>query len=202
MAENGTSKEYKLNVSITDPNPIEIELNNEKYTLVKTNKKLVKPEGYEESTININGTDIPSYTSNITKFTIVGIKDEKGNIKYAIYEKDNYKLYNEVNSNNLKLYISEGNLDGFEKVKINIDFDYNAYKLDNRFVICYAMDMNNGQYNYYKYDIIDKTFQYYEIFKEDRKINYYFITTIVLGGLLSISIFFNIYFIIKRKKFK
>ena len=136
MAENGTSKEYKLNVSITDPNPIEIELNNEKYTLVKTNKKLVKPEGYEESTININ------------------------------------------------------------------DFDYNAYKLDNRFVICYAMDMNNGQYNYYKYDIIDKTFQYYEIFKEDRKINYYFITTIVLGGLLSISIFFNIYFIIKRKKFK
>ena len=30
MAENGTSKEYKLNVSITDPNPIEIELNNEK----------------------------------------------------------------------------------------------------------------------------------------------------------------------------
>ena len=54
----------------------------------------MKPEGYEESTININGTDIPSYTSNITKFTIVGIKDEKGNIKYAIYEKDNYKLSN------------------------------------------------------------------------------------------------------------
>ena len=90
MAENGTSKEYKLNVSITDPNPIEIELNNEKYTLVKTNKKLVKPEGYEESTININGTDIPSYTSNITKFTIVGIKDEKGNIK-RIENTDNTK---------------------------------------------------------------------------------------------------------------
>lgn len=202
-AENGSSKEYKLNVSIIDPNPIEIKIDNEKYTLVKTNKKLVKPEGYEESTVKIEEMNIPSYTSNVTKFTIVGIKDESGNIRYATYENGNYKLYNEVNSNNLKLYILDGNLDGFEKSKISIgDVYYNVYKLDNRFVICYAMNINSGEYNYYKYDTVDKVFQYYEVIKNEKKVNYNFIIIIILGGLLTLSIFFNIYFIINKKRNK
>lgn len=202
-AENGSSKEYKLNILIIDPDPIEIEIDNKKYTVVKTNKKLVKPEGYEESTIQINDLTIPSYKNDVTKFIIVGIKDENGNIKYAIYENNNYRLYNEVNSNNLKLYISEGDLVGLEKIKTSIDDTYyDTYKLDDRFVICYAMDISSGKYNYYKYDTFDKTFQYYEITKEDKSVNLYFIMTIVFGILLGISICVNIYLVIKRKRDK
>lgn len=66
------------------------------------------------------------------------------------------------------------------------------------------MDISSGTYNYYKYDTIDKTFQYYEI-KENTdqnnkyKINIYFITTIIFL-IISITLIIFIIYILKKKK--
>lgn len=204
-AEDGSVSEYKINVLITDPNPINVEIENENYTVVKQKSKLEKIFNYEETTIEINGINIPAYKSDITHFTIIGLQNNDGNIKYAIVENNNYKLYNEVSSNNLNLYITSGNLENYKKIKTEInDISYDTYKLNDRFVICYAMDISSGTYNYYKYDTIDKTFQYYEI-KENTdqnnkyKINIYFITTIIFL-IISITLIIFIIYNFKKKK--
>ena len=204
-AEDGSVSEYKINVLITDPNPINVEIENENYTVVKQKSKLEKNFNYEETTIEINGISIPAYKSDITHFTIIGLQNNDGNIKYAIVENNNYKLYNEVSSNNLNLYITSGNLENYKKIKTEINgISYDTYKLNDRFVICYAMDISSGTYNYYKYDTIDKTFQYYEI-KENTdqnnkyKINIYFITTIIFL-IISITLIIFIIYILKKKK--
>lgn len=204
-AEDGSVSEYKINVLITDPNPINVEIENENYTVVKQKSKLEKIFNYEETTIEINGISIPAYKSDITHFTIIGLQNNDGNIKYAIVENNNYKLYNEVSSNNLNLYITSGNLENYKKIKTEINgISYDTYKLNDRFVICYAMDISSGTYNYYKYDTIDKTFQYYEI-KENfdqnnkHKINIYFITTIIFL-IISITLIIFIIYILKKKK--
>lgn len=204
-AEDGSVSEYKINVLITDPNPINVEIENENYTVVKQKSKLEKIFNYEETTIEINGISIPAYKSDITHFTIIGLQNNDGNIKYAIVENNNYKLYNEVGSNNLNLYITSGNLENYKKIKTEInDISYDTYKLNDRFVICYAMDISSGTYNYYKYDTIDKTFQYYEI-KENTdqnnkyKINIYFITTIIFL-IISITLIIFIIYNFKKKK--
>ncbi len=204
-AEDGSVSEYKINVLITDPNPINVEIENENYTVVKQKSKLEKIFNYEETTIEINGISIPAYKSDITHFTIIGLQNNDGNIKYAIVENNNYKLYNEVSSNNLNLYITSGNLEIYKKIKTEInDISYDTYKLNDRFVICYAMDISSGTYNYYKYDTIDKTFQYYEI-KENTdqnnkyKINNYFITTIIFL-IISITLIIFIIYNFKKKK--
>ena len=204
-AEDGSVSEYKINVLITDPNPINVEIENENYTVVKQKSKLEKIFNYEETTIEINGISIPAYKSDITHFTIIGLQKNDGNIKYAIVENNNYKLYNEVSSNNLNLYITSGNLENYKKIKTEINgISYDTYKLNDRFVICYAMDISSGTYNYYKYDTIDKTFQYYEI-KENTdqnnkyKINIYFITTIIFL-IISITLIIFIIYILKKKK--
>lgn len=204
-AEDGSVSEYKINVLITDPNPINVEIENENYTVVKQKSKLEKIFNYEETTIEINGISIPAYKSDITHFTIIGLQNNDGNIKYAIVENNNYKLYNEVSSNNLNLYITSGNLENYKKIKTEINgISYDTYKLNDRFIICYAMDISSGTYNYYKYDTIDKTFQYYEI-KENTdqnnkyKINIYFITTIIFL-IISITLIIFIIYILKKKK--
>ncbi len=204
-AEDGSVSEYKINVLITDPNPINVEIENENYTVVKQKSKLEKIFNYEETTIEINGISIPAYKSDITHFTIIGLQNNDGNIKYAIVENNNYKLYNEVSSNNLNLYITSGNLENYKKIKTEINgISYDTYKLNDRFVICYAMDISSGTYNYYKYDTIDKTFQYYEI-KENTdqnnkyKINIYFITTIIFL-IISITLIIFIIYNFKKKK--
>lgn len=183
-AENGTKKTYTINVSIIDSNPISVKIGSAEYTVVKTSKLLVAPSNSVESTIKIDDVEIPSFTIEKAKLTIVGLKDNDGNIKYAIYDKESYKLYNENKSSNLMLYISDKKIDGYKETKVTInDEEYVAYELDSRFKLVYAMNLENGEYNYYKYDNVEKTFQYYEIKNSDINNNskVFIVTTVILA---------------------
>jgi len=53
------------------------------------------------------------------------------------------------------------------------------------------MNINTGEYNYYKYDKTENTFQYYKIEKEEKKTNIFIITTIILGLTTIASIAFT-----------
>ena len=163
-AENGTKKVYTLNVSVVDKNPIKVTIDEIEYTVVKSAKQLKAPTNTNASSITIQDTKIPAYINDNSNITIIGIKDSSGNIKYAIYDNGDYKLYNENNSSELLLYITSKKLDGYEETKVIInDEEYVAYNINERFKIVYAMNLNTGEYNYYKYDTEDKTFQYFEI---------------------------------------
>ena len=201
-AENGETKTYKLNVAVVDKNPIIATINQKQYTVVKQAKLLQKPNLYEETTIKINDIEVPAFKNETNKLIIVGIKDENNQILYATYNDGKYDIYTEVTSKNLLLYITEGKLDGYKKTSVTInEKQYSAYEINDRFVVVYAMNVNNGEYGYYKYDKKDETFQYYEIDKaEQKEINVFAVVSVILGILLVISIIVQI--VINKKKLK
>ena len=158
QAQNGSIKTYKITVNVEDANPINIKINNSEYTIVKRKDNLKTPNTYIETNVTINDIEVPGYYSEVSGFTLVGIKDSKGTVFYAIYDAENntYELYNENQSDQLLLYIlpitEEKN--GFSKTKITIlEQSYEALKAENADVyLLYAMDIVTGEKNYYIYD--------------------------------------------------
>ena len=155
-SETGNAKEYKINVNVKDENPIKLNISNSDYTIVKNVKKIEAPSTYEVTTIKINDIEVPAFYSEVSNFTLVAIKNGKGDLAFAIYDKDknSYTLYNENKSDQLLLYIMpiDKELEGFTKstVKIN-DIDYDCVKKDD-LVIVKAMNIVTGKEDYYIYD--------------------------------------------------
>ncbi len=155
-SETGNAKEYKINVNVKDENPIKLNISNSDYTIVKNVKKIEAPSTYEATTIKINDIEVPAFYSEVSNFTLVAIKNGKGDLSFAIYNKDNnsYTLYNENKSDQLLLYVMpmDKELEGFTKstVKIN-DIDYDCIKKDD-LVIIKAMNIVTGKEDYYIYD--------------------------------------------------
>lgn len=168
-AENGKTQTYKMIVNVEDTNPIEIKIGEKEYTLIKNAKSLIKPESYDEKTVSINNFEIPAFYSEITKFTLVGVKDETGKVFLAIYdeEKETYTLYNEIKARALTLYFIDfpSVIEGYTKTTILInDIEVLAYKKteNNRYAIVYGMSIETGEYNYYRYDTEEETFQVWD----------------------------------------
>lgn len=185
-AENGTKKTYSINVSVIDKNPIKITIDGKEYTVVKSSKRLTAPTNTTEGKTTINDIEVPSYTSEKAKITIVGIKDSEGTVKYAIYKDGNYELYNENKSSELLLYLSFKSLEGYKETTVKIlEQEYKAYEINDRFKIVYGMNLENGEYNYYKYDTIENTFQYFEIGNKEEKngssSNVFIVATIIFA---------------------
>ncbi len=200
-AENGTKKTYVINVSVIDKNPINVKIDGVDYTVVKSAKLLKRPTNTKEGKTTIKDIEVPSFTSEQAKITIIGLKDSDGNIEYAIYDNDNYKLYNENKASELLLYISNKNLDGYKETKVTINKkEYSAYEINDRFKIVYAMNLDNGEYNYYKYDTKESTFQYFEVGNNEKtnNSNILLITTIVLAITTLCSVGYIIFSKLKK----
>ena len=166
-SETGVERIYKITVNVKDENPININIGNDEYTIMKNLKNIETPSTYEETTVKINDFDIPAFYSETSGFTLVGVKDNEGKIFFAIYnENDNtYELYNENTSDQLMLYIlpitEEKN--GFIKTKIQIgEVSYDALKAENAdSYLVYAMDIVTGKRNYYIYDASNNSYILY-----------------------------------------
>ena len=209
-AQNGSSKTYKLVVTVEDINPIEVEFDGVKYNVVKRKDNLEPKTGFEETTVNINDIEIPAFKNEVLGITLVGIKDEQGNLKYAIYDNGDYKLYEDFTSNNLTVYLLNlPGLEGYKKVKITINnVEVEAYKLSNSsdFAIIYGKNIETGEESFYVYDEKEGTLQRYndEQIKElEKKVNNYKYTTYAFGGcLILVFICFILLIIIRKKKIR
>lgn len=198
-AENGTKKTYTINVSVIDSNPINVNIGYDKYTVVKSSKLLVAPSNSVESTVKIDNVEVPAFKIEKAKLTIVGLKDNDGNIKYAVYENGNYKLYNENKSSNIMLYISNKKLEGYKETKVTINNEeYVAYEINSRFKLVYAMNLENREYNYYKYDTVENTFQYYETENSATNNSKIFIVTTIVFAITTLG--FGGYLLYSKRK--
>ncbi|MBR1416204.1 MAG: cadherin-like beta sandwich domain-containing protein [Bacilli bacterium] len=195
-AENGDARVYNLLVNVKDNNPI-IVLDN--LTVVKNSKNIIIPDNFKEDKITINDIEVPAFINENLNIILVALKDANGNTNFYRYENNTYIKYIELNSKNLSIYpleIEEIPYKKFNKVDKNIDgnnikaFQYK--NLSNYFVI-YAMDLTNGNKNYYLYDVNDKTFQIfdeelYNSLVEDNQIYLYMLIGSLFVILLSIII--------------
>lgn len=196
-AQNGATRTYTLNVEVEDLTPIEIVVNNESYSIVKRQDVLTKPTTYTETTVTINDVEVPAFTSEITGYTLVGIKDKNGNVYLAIYDKEDntYTMYNEFVSNGLILYLTDfkEEVENYIKSTItinSIEIPVFKYKENSRFVICYGMNIETGEYDYYSYDTKEETFQVWnqeelEELKSDLKTYMYVILAFGIGLLFA-----------------
>ncbi len=204
-SETGVPKEYKLTVNVKDDNPIKVKIGEDEYTVMKNAKNIIKPELYEQTTIKINNIDIPAFYNETTKITLVGIKDSKGNVRLAIYDKDKntYELYEENKSDQIILLIHPITeiKEGYIKSTIKIDdTEYECLKVneESEYAIIYATNLITGEDDYYLYDSKENSYVRYseeqleplknELNKYKDVVKYLVIGLGVLGLLLIISL--------------
>lgn len=211
-AQNGSTKTYIINITVKDLNPITVTIDNETYTIVKKTSLLTAPTGFSDATIQISGIEVPAFTSEITKFTLVGLKDSAGNIALFIYdsEKNEYKKYSEIQNSSISLYplSIEEIPEGFDSSTITINgSEYPALKsvYSENFYLIYAMNIEDGQKNYYIYDTKNNSFvlydsQIFETFKNENR--EYILYIIALVSVASILLLISLMQAKKVSKFK
>lgn len=223
-AENGNVKTYVINVIVKELDPINVKIGSEEYTVIRKEDVLTILPNFQKTTVNIDGEDVLAYYNEITKFTIVGLKDSKGVANYYIYDDGEYTLYKEYTFNGITLYLTgkDVNIDNYDETTFNYNNDkLNAYKLsDNSLIkktyaldvdelknyyLFYAINVNTGEENLYKYDPLEGTVQRYDssiidlldVYKENADRN--FILFIIASALLVLIAIIKLIMIIINK---
>lgn len=206
-AQNGGLKTYTLKINVEDKNPIEVVIDNEKYTVVKRVKSLEIPRTYEETTENINGIDVPAFKSTITNFTLIGLKNISGEVSLYLYDNGVYTKYTEINTSGIVIFPKETKNIPKDYTKTEIEINgikVTAYKYKNQtnFYLIYGVNIETGKEGLYEYDTENSSIIKYNstiIDELNKRIDNYFLIIAVLGVeslvLLTILLITNV----KRK---
>lgn len=216
-AQNGSTKKYTVVVNVTDPNPIEVNVNDKKYVVVKRESNLTIPDDYEKKEITINEQKVPGFYNEVTKFTLVGLKDENGDIDLFIYDENNneYTLYEEALLDKVKLYPlpMDKNIENYSKSETNIGgIKFDSLKMQNSiYSIIHAIDLDSGEKDYYIYDSKTNTLityndenikPYQEKIEKYKKILFILIIETIFIFLVLIGILINKVKRVKKLKLK
>ena len=208
-SETGAERIYKVNVNVKDENPINVSIGDANYTIMKNVKNVEAPATYEATTVKIEDMDIPAFYSEVTDFTLVAVKNQTGDVSFAIYneEKNTYTLYNENVSDQLYLYIlpAAEEKEGFVKTTLTInDNTYDVLKSENgNTYLVYAMDIYSGEKHYYLYDQKNNS---YILYDEDlfnsftMEITRYKQVVLAFGGAIIVLILCIMFLLFKKPK--
>lgn len=160
-AQNGDQKTYTIIVNVEDQNPINVKVDNKDYVVVKNASLLEAPITFIDTKININNYEIPAFTNDNANLTLVGLKDEIGNVSLYIYDNGKYSKFNELHLDTILLIpvAFDKELD-FIKTNVTInESEIEAYKYseDTEFVIINAKNLEDGKVSLYLYDTVKNT---------------------------------------------
>lgn len=209
-AQNGSTKTYTLIVNVTDPKPIEVVLNDQKYTIVKRESNLEKVEDFSLKAIKINDQNIPSLFNKDNNITLVGLKNSDGDVKMFIYnaEDNTYKEFNDITLSKLRLLPldMDKKINDYKSETIQIDnIDVESLNVNDHIYIIKAKNLEDSQENYYFYDKDNNTvIKYYDGEKEESPIIInsdmsHYKKVVMILGIETIIIFFILIFILIRK---
>lgn len=212
-AQNGNAKTYTINVTRKELAPIIASINGIDFNVVRKSNLLEKPNtNYKETTIKIGNEEVPAFVNDVTNTTLVGLKDDKGNISLYKYENEKYIPYKEYSFDSIIVTPSkdENIPAGYEKTTIKIGEDelvaYKEKDGSNDYYLFNATNINTGKDNLYRYDKKENTIQiYYDNFSskidnlEKTNKNYGYVI-IGLGLLLIITYVVILISSLKRNK--
>ncbi len=210
-AQNGNVRTYVVVVNVKEYNPIEAEVNGKKYRVVRKRSELTAPVNYAETTVMMGEEEVPSYHSEITNYTLVGLKDEEGNIGYFIYnaEENSYTEYQEFSFQRIVLYpmeLKEIPARYHASIIVINDKEMTAYKLkeSSKYALIYGMNVETGKTNLYLYNSEENTLQIYydeeiKLIEEEKEL-YQLIGLCLGGGCLFLLLILIIVLCKKRKK--
>ena len=190
-AQNGDEKTYTLIVNVEDQNPINVAIDGKNYTVVKSATLLSAPSAFSETTVQIDGFDIPAFVNDAIDYTLVGLKDEDGNVALYRYLDGEYTLYNEFNSKSYTLVpvAFDKVLDYIKTTALinGVSMDVYKYSEDSNLVIINAINLETGKEDLYLYDpdsgaaiVFDESF----IQDTNQTIEYYTYIIIAFGAAL------------------
>lgn len=195
-AQNGDQKTYTIIVNVEDQNPINVSVDNKDYVVVKNASLLEAPITFTDTKININDYEIPGFINDNANLTLVGLKDEIGNVSLYIYDNGKYTKFNELHLDTILLIpvAFDKELD-FIKTSVTINENkIEAYKYseDTEFVIINAKNLEDGKVSLYLYDTVKNTaIRYDEKYVNDTNEtikNYTYIIITFAGALLFLLI--------------
>ena len=196
-AQNGDEKTYTLIVNVEDQNPIEVAIDGKNYTVVKSDSLLTAPAAFTATTVEIDGFQIPAFVNEAIGYTLVGLKDEEGNISYYRYQNGEYSLYNELTSKSYTL-VPVAFYTELDYIKTTVEINgatMDAYKYseDTNLYIINAINLETGKTNLYLYDkeseaaiLFDESF----INSANQTIQYYTYVIIAFAGALFLMLIF------------
>ena len=210
-AQNEDEKTYTLIVNVEDQNPINVVIDGKNYTVVKSATLLSAPSAFSETTVQIDGFDIPAFVNDAIGYTLVGLKDEDGNVALYRYLDGEYSLYNEFNSKSYTLVPVpfDKDLDYIKTTALinGVSMDVYKYSEDSNLVIINAINLETGKEDLYLYDpdsgaaiVFDESF----IQDTNQTIEYYTYIIIAFGGalLLMLIVIFVLLHSTKKKQKK
>lgn len=210
-AQKGNTKKYTINAIVKELEPIIVEVDNNKYSVVRKIDNLEKTYAYEENTAMINEIEVPAFYSSITGYKLVGLKDEEGNIKLFIYDENNgsFKYYQSLSLNKIVLSVlsipEDKIIKGYEKCFLTINSE-NVEGITNKELginLVYGKNVENGKTSFYVYDKEENTIQRYDenIFNNiNKKIELYSYIILGMGGIVVLLIIILIAVISNNKK--
>lgn len=209
-AENGNERTYKIVANVEEKDPIEVKIGNKKYRVVKKKELIGTKDGYREKIIKIDNFDIPALYNDVTDVTLIGLKDENGNINLFSYNSRNgeYLEYKEFAFDIMNLYVHENKNSKYEKIKIKInDIEVTAYKLENinDYYLLYATNTITGHEGYYLYDKKENSVQRYNtemLDKLTQEKDRYLSIVLVLSCVCFLSMMFLLIQVNKYNKIK
>ena len=192
-AENGSSKTYKLNLVVPEKDPIKYSFGDKEYFVLRKLPEEI-PVNFNHSTIKFNEEDVACLQNEHLNLTLIYLRDSNNHENFYIYDLTNktVRLYNEIKSNDISVFISEPTkeLKDLEKTTIEInEHEVSAYQIrkgSNHYII-YGKDVSTGEGNYYIYDKTLKTLGLYSPEDVEYLMNsnsIYKILTYALGGLV------------------
>ena len=208
-AENGSVKTYTIKATVKEYDPIKVKIKGKEYTVVRKKSMLPELNGYTETTVKINDTEVPALKSDITGYTLVALKDSKGNQNYYVKDKDNYTLYKEYTFGKVVLCPLPWNKSDIPKnyKKMSIAFNdekIDAYKIKiaSKYALIYGMNVETGEKHIYMYDSNEDTLQIYneeELKLVNKQSNLYLKLALGLAILSFVLVIVIITLLVKNK---
>ncbi|MBP3635675.1 MAG: cadherin-like beta sandwich domain-containing protein [Bacilli bacterium] len=214
-AENGSTKTYIINALVKEKDPIKVKVAGEEYTIVRKLDDINIPINFEKKTIKILDDDIETFYNKKLKYTLVALKNKKGDISLFKYDevKNIYDKYLQLKSKELNIVLTK--LDNEKDIPNRyhkVNFDYNgtnvegyALNKNSDFRLVYGVNIENGDEGFYLYDLKENTIQrFYNEQLDDYSnlIDRCKLVFIVLGSFIILLTIIIIVLLSKNVKFK
>ena len=161
-AENGTSKTYVVKVTVPEKDPIVNKFKNGEFNILRKLPENL-PTNFVASTIKFNEEEVACLKNDTLNLTLLYLRDSNNKEGFYIYDEVNNEVsfYNEVGSNDFKIYLTnkEINIKNLIKEEITINdekvFGYRLTKDSNNYVIS-GTNISTGKNELYLYDSVNK----------------------------------------------
>ena len=120
-AENGTSKTYVINAVVPEKDPIEHKFGEETYNILRKLPETI-PVNFNNATLKFDNEEVPCLQNQTLNLTLIYLRNSKNEENFYIYDEKNDKvtLYNQIDNNELSVYILNDidSIKGINKVTI------------------------------------------------------------------------------------